>query len=357
MPIVRAPRPQANFYVLDKAISEDKRLSWAARGLLVFLLGKIDSWTISITNLINETAHSSRPIKRDGIYSLLNELKRAGYVRQKQTRGPGGLMGETTYFVSEVCEPVEEDEQEAEQPKPAKVKAKKVRTSPQQDQPETGPHPDKPYTDKPYTADPTLIRTDNKDSSTEGEQTEKSPFGLTVAISKRPDGLSEEVLRSYWKFRAKRKFSNSELVWNELFAELLEAGAEGYDLDKVLITAEKCSWQGFELDWIRQRLGSPASDDGVPVEQINTLYNEICHSMPESLVVDKKLRALIAERWHEHKAHQRLEFWKGLFEKANQQTAKGWRVRWLGETRLPCLEYIVTRNNFRDVTEDRVLTR
>lgn len=29
--ITRAPRPTSNFYLLDKAISEDKRLGWAAR--------------------------------------------------------------------------------------------------------------------------------------------------------------------------------------------------------------------------------------------------------------------------------------------------------------------------------------
>ena len=30
--ITRAPRPKTNFYLLDKAISEEKRLGWAARG-------------------------------------------------------------------------------------------------------------------------------------------------------------------------------------------------------------------------------------------------------------------------------------------------------------------------------------
>lgn len=37
MSIIRSPRCESNFYVLDKQISEDKRLGWVARGLLVFL--------------------------------------------------------------------------------------------------------------------------------------------------------------------------------------------------------------------------------------------------------------------------------------------------------------------------------
>lgn len=30
MSIIRAPRPEGNFYLLNKSISEDQRLSWAS---------------------------------------------------------------------------------------------------------------------------------------------------------------------------------------------------------------------------------------------------------------------------------------------------------------------------------------
>lgn len=69
--ITRAPRPQNNFYLLDKAISEDKRLGWAARGLLVFLLGKPDHWQVSPAALVNETAEANRSTGRDGVYAAL----------------------------------------------------------------------------------------------------------------------------------------------------------------------------------------------------------------------------------------------------------------------------------------------
>lgn len=96
MSIIRAPRPEANFYMLNKSISEDGRLSWAARGLLVFLLGKPDHWAVSVTHLRNETAKSSKPTGRDGVYGLLQELIAAGYVERRQDRGESGLLAKPT---------------------------------------------------------------------------------------------------------------------------------------------------------------------------------------------------------------------------------------------------------------------
>jgi len=88
MPIIRAPRPERNFYMLDKTISEDKRLSWAARGLLVFLLGKPDHWRVSVPALVNETSNACKSTGRDAVYKLLSELIDAGYAhRQKHSNG------------------------------------------------------------------------------------------------------------------------------------------------------------------------------------------------------------------------------------------------------------------------------
>lgn len=88
MPIIRAPRPERNFYLLDKTISEDKRLTWAARGLLVFLLGKPDHWRVSVQALINETKDAAKATGRDGVYTVLSELIGAGYItREKHANG------------------------------------------------------------------------------------------------------------------------------------------------------------------------------------------------------------------------------------------------------------------------------
>jgi hypothetical protein len=99
--ITRAPRPKGNFYILNKEISEDRRLTWAARGLLVFLLGKPDHWKVSVPALTQETASASKQLKRDGLWGLLRELEATGYCRRTQTRFPNGKMSGMDYAIGE----------------------------------------------------------------------------------------------------------------------------------------------------------------------------------------------------------------------------------------------------------------
>lgn len=80
MSIIRGPNEASDLYVIDEPIGDGRRLSWAACGLLAYLLGKPDNWRCSVTALVNETAGSSRPTKRDGVYSLLRELESAGHL-------------------------------------------------------------------------------------------------------------------------------------------------------------------------------------------------------------------------------------------------------------------------------------
>lgn len=103
MSIVRAPRPEANFYVLSKSISEDARLSWAARGLLVYLLGKPDNWKISVESLRRQTEGARVRTGRDGIYALLSELEQAGYLSREQQRGEGGRLSGVEYSVAKLA--------------------------------------------------------------------------------------------------------------------------------------------------------------------------------------------------------------------------------------------------------------
>lgn len=90
MSITRAARPESNFYILDKQVSEDGRLSWSARGMLVFLLGKPDHWQINIEALVNCTADSARPDKKTAVYAIIKELLSAGYMT-KHKHGSGAL--------------------------------------------------------------------------------------------------------------------------------------------------------------------------------------------------------------------------------------------------------------------------
>lgn len=100
--IIRAPRPESFFYVLDKRISEDKRLSWSARGMLVYLLGKPDNWRVSVSALVNETQVSRKQSGRDAVYAILGELIEAGYVVREEEKEDGKFSG-MRYVVKEDC--------------------------------------------------------------------------------------------------------------------------------------------------------------------------------------------------------------------------------------------------------------
>ncbi len=150
MSIIRAPRPDGEFYVLDRRIAEDERLSWSARGLLIFLLTKPDHWQVSVGHLKKQTENARIKTGRDGVYALLAELIAAGYMtRGPQKRGEGGVLGEADYIVSE--HPVQADLAAAKPAGPAGSEPLPAQ-----------PHTDQPYTAEPYTAKTTQARTDLK---------------------------------------------------------------------------------------------------------------------------------------------------------------------------------------------------
>ena len=109
MSIIRSPKPESNFYLLDKRLSEDKKLSWASRGLLIFLLGKPDNWRISAEYLAQQTNESSKKTGKQGVYSLLDELIVAGYVvrsdKQAHDEKTGFLLGYDYVVYDSPCRP------------------------------------------------------------------------------------------------------------------------------------------------------------------------------------------------------------------------------------------------------------
>ena len=79
--IVRAPRPQSNFTVISNGIINESRLTWKARGLLIYLLSKPDHWRTTTAWLAAQSM--------DGIASVrtgMNELERLGYIRRVKTQ-------------------------------------------------------------------------------------------------------------------------------------------------------------------------------------------------------------------------------------------------------------------------------
>lgn len=89
MAIIRQKR-EKHFSVISNDVLNDKRLSFKARGLLVYMLSMKDDWKFYTTELVS---HS----ERDGIKSIrsaLNEIEAMGYLRRTQLRGKHGHFEE-----------------------------------------------------------------------------------------------------------------------------------------------------------------------------------------------------------------------------------------------------------------------
>ena len=80
MPIVRSKRPESFFIIVSKTISDDDSLSWAARGMLIHLLGKPDNWRVSLSYLVTQTKNAAKKSGRESVSAILSELIDSGYI-------------------------------------------------------------------------------------------------------------------------------------------------------------------------------------------------------------------------------------------------------------------------------------
>lgn len=93
-----------NFTVLRNNVINDTRLSWKARGILIYLLSKPDTWRANIKDISNQS-------EKDGekaVSTALHELRNNGYLKMfkgKRENEKGEVEFGTFYDVYE--EPVE----------------------------------------------------------------------------------------------------------------------------------------------------------------------------------------------------------------------------------------------------------
>jgi hypothetical protein len=90
--------------IIDQRAVEDTRLSWAARGLLGYLLSRPEDWKVLVKDL-----QRRGDLGRDGIYKLLKELRTTGYLRFEQARDSQGRIRGGTYYVHEAPNPPHPD--------------------------------------------------------------------------------------------------------------------------------------------------------------------------------------------------------------------------------------------------------
>ena len=177
MSIIRAAR-KSQFYVLPTTTIEDNRLSWEARGMLVYLLSKPDHWEVRVEDLLARTRNClGKRSGRDKVYGILRELQMAGYVVRQYDRQGGTFKG-MTYEVSETPD--------LDAGAAFVASQKKGKASPVTANPETvSPGEDSPHTAKPDPAKPDALVNNKQAVSIERavKNLTDDPVGATTAQS------------------------------------------------------------------------------------------------------------------------------------------------------------------------------
>ncbi|WP_058639029.1 hypothetical protein [Pseudomonas parafulva] len=162
MSIVRLPR-RDRYAIISSSCIEDKRLSWEARGMLIYLLSKKDNWEVKITDLKNQTKDCLGVRSgRDKVYKLIKELRCAGYLWRDYSRC-GGVFTGVEYVVSEEPDLQAGAEYMRELADKAAAKGQVV------------PFPDLPEAVKPAPAAPFPANPEAIDKTEKASSTEKAP--------------------------------------------------------------------------------------------------------------------------------------------------------------------------------------
>ena len=85
------------FSRVSKSMLDDEHLSWRAKGVLSYLLGKPAGWKLRATDLMNKSKDGSRAVR-----AALKELRAAGYAELRPVRS-GGRIIEWCWKVSDTA--------------------------------------------------------------------------------------------------------------------------------------------------------------------------------------------------------------------------------------------------------------
>lgn len=100
--IIRTNKRENPFAQIDRVMLDRADMSWQAKGLLSFLLGKPDKWQIKMSHLIKQGTCG-----RDAMRSMMKELESFGYVKRVPARKPNGTIDGWDFEVFESPEPTD----------------------------------------------------------------------------------------------------------------------------------------------------------------------------------------------------------------------------------------------------------
>lgn len=148
--IIRLERRCAPYVTIDKTIFNDARLSYAAKGVHGYLLGKPDDWKVRVKDI---AAHAT-----DGTHAVttaLNELRRYGYARLVRHRDHLGRVIECVWTIYETPATSGDEPGQHDDDGPAVADHTLFERAEPQYLPKN-PQPDFPEVDNPEVDDPVL---------------------------------------------------------------------------------------------------------------------------------------------------------------------------------------------------------
>lgn len=89
-----------------------------------------------------------------------------------------------------------------------------------------------------------------------------SNFGKSQMLNDNPFGLTEQSIDDYLKLRKAKRAPVTVRVWANVNAALAKCAAAGIQPEKAIELAVLNGWQGFEADWIIDRLVGKKSSKG-----------------------------------------------------------------------------------------------
>ena len=225
-----------NYTIVSNKVYDKNQLSWQAMGLLGYLLTKPDNWQVVVSELVNATKNTKKPTGREGVYNIINELKEKGFISVVKNSD-----GSTDYTVYD--EPIQQLNHE------------------------------NPNQGKPNQAEPTLINTDIQ------QVLNNTNTPLPPNDENGKDGLNADA------------FVSAD-------AETCEQGS---DEPTSLETKNDSNGNG-SLSGKPKNANVPRhrKSDGVPLQEIADLYNEVLGGrLPSVQVLNDTRKRAIVNRWCE----------------------------------------------------------
>ncbi|GAA5445814.1 hypothetical protein Misp06_04019 [Microbulbifer sp. NBRC 101763] len=242
--IRRSARPSSNYLVVSNSVVCDRRISFAAGGLLLHLLSKPDHWEVSPSALAKEAQEG-----RDKIYKLLGELIGAGYCKRITRRGERGKIVGTDYEISDA--PRDAD------PLPENPDTDLPDTDlPDTDLPDTDlPDTDLPDTDLPYPGLPTQESKDTKKVTNLENNQRESEQGGALAVPQEPTTPSKRGSRLPDDWQLTQEFyDEAAKVRPEVIHQIYDIAASFGDYWKSQSGRQgvRCDWMAVWRNWVRR---------------------------------------------------------------------------------------------------------